>query len=185
MLREVPINRDSRILDVGCGNGEFLERLSRAGFRNLLGADPFISADRETPSGVRILKNHSFEHVLDPLSTLRDARDRLAPDGRCLIRLPTTSSDAWDIYREHWVQIDAPRHFVVPSRDGFAQAARRAHMTVESVSVLSERTLQARPSARGPSSFFTRQQMTAWKKQAEGANRQSGSDQVGFVLKAE
>lgn len=38
-------SKDSRILDVGCGNGSFLHVLKEVGFKNLLGIDPYCEND--------------------------------------------------------------------------------------------------------------------------------------------
>jgi hypothetical protein len=56
MLAQLALERDARILDVGCGGGALLDRLARVGFNNLSGADPFIAADSETPRGVPLMK---------------------------------------------------------------------------------------------------------------------------------
>ena len=146
MLSQLALERDARILDVGCGAGGLLDRLARVGFTNLSGADPFIEADGETPLGVPIAKrymsevtgefdlimfNHSLEHVPDPVATLKAAHERLAVGGFCLVRLPTTSSEAWTVYGADWCLIDAPRHTVIPSRQGMALAAGRVGLRVE------------------------------------------------------
>lgn len=146
LLGKLALEPDARILDVGCGGGALLDRLAKIGFNNLSGADPFISDDGMTPRGVPLMKrylsevtgefdlimfNHSLEHVPDPVATLKAAYEKLAPGGICLARLPTTSSEAWNIYRAHWAQIDAPRHTVIPSRYGMAMAADMAGLRVE------------------------------------------------------
>ena len=131
---------------MGCGSGVLLDRLARAGFTELCGADPFLEADGTTPLGVPLMKrylgevpgefdlimfNHSLEHMPDPVETLKVARDKLADGGACLVRLPTTSSEAWPTYGADWIAIDAPRHIVVPSRPGMAAAAKTAGLSVE------------------------------------------------------
>ncbi len=103
MLNQLALDRDARIIDVGCGGGALLDRLATIGFSNLSGADPFIEADGKTPQGVPLMKrylgevtgefdlimfNHSLEHMPDPVATLRAAHDKLAPGGMCLVRLP-------------------------------------------------------------------------------------------------
>jgi len=119
------MDRDSRILDVGCGSGELLYDLSLAGYRNLLGVDPFIAADRRYANGVAVLRctihelsgefdlvmfHHSLEHVADQHEAMASVARLLKPGGACLVRIPICSSEAWERYRENWVQLDAPRH---------------------------------------------------------------------------
>jgi 2-polyprenyl-3-methyl-5-hydroxy-6-metoxy-1,4-benzoquinol methylase len=56
MLAQLAVERDARILDVGCGGGALLDRIPRVGFNTMSGADPFIAADGE--SRRRGLRNH-------------------------------------------------------------------------------------------------------------------------------
>ena len=207
MLAQLGTGRDARILDVGCGGGALLERLAHIGFTRLSGADPFIAADTGTARGIPLMKryldevpgefdlimfNHSLEHIPDPVATLRMASDRLAPGGICLARVPTTSSDAWDIYGSDWVQADAPRHMVIPSRRGMELAAEKAGLRVEKafddstlgqfmgseayrrdIAVTDPRILRT----------FGPRQIWEWEKRAVQLNRQRRGDQTGFVLR--
>lgn len=207
MLAQLSINRDARILDVGCGAGKLLDRLARAGFTNLSGADPFIEADGETPLGVTLMKrnisevtgefdlimfNHSLEHVPDPVATLRAAKEKLRPEGVCLIRIPTTSSDAWSTYQADWVQIDAPRHIVIPSREGMARAAESVGLRVDETidDSFAFQFLGSEKYRRDVPLFDPRGQrlfgpLTIWKweKKAALLNSQGRGDQAGFVLR--
>jgi SAM-dependent methyltransferase len=148
VLAQTDLRPEQRILDVGCGAGRLLDRFARAGFRNVMGVDPFIAGDTQTASGVPVRKaqlrdvagtfdvimfNHSLEHVPDPVSVLKDAVQRLDPAGAILVRVPTPSSDAWKIYRANWVQLDAPRHIVLPSREGASIMAHQAGLGVDAV----------------------------------------------------
>ncbi len=208
MLAQLALQRNARILDVGCGGGALLDRLARVGFNNLSGADPFIAVDGETPLGVPLMKrylsevpgefdlimfNHSLEHVPDPVATLKAAYEKLAAGGICLVRLPTTSSEAWTIYKADWVQIDAPRHTVIPSREGMALAADTAGLRVEKT--FDDSTLgqfmgseaYRRDVALTDPRFlrmFGPKRIWKWEKRAERLNREGRGDQTGFVLRA-
>jgi SAM-dependent methyltransferase len=206
------LGRDARILDVGCGSGALLDRLYRAGFPNVSGADPFLARDCTTPEGVPLLKshlhavtgnfdlimfNHSLEHVPDPVATLKDAREKLSDDGICLVRLPTTSSEAWTTYGPDWFQIDAPRHIVVPSRQGMALAADAVGLRVDGISddssvaqfIGSEAYRRDIPlteltSLRSLLKLFGAKQIWSWDRRAARLNRLGRGDQTGFVLRA-
>ena len=206
------LGRDARILDVGCGSGALLDRLSRAGFTNVSGVDPFLASDCTTPEGVPLLKshlhavtgsfdlimfNHSLEHVPDPVATLKDAREKLSDSGICLVRLPTTSSEAWTTYGPDWFQIDAPRHIVIPSRQGMALAADAVGLRVDYASddssvaqfVGSEAYRRDIPltelkSIRSLLRLFGARRIWVWDRRAARLNRQGRGDQTGFVLRA-
>ncbi|WP_244168584.1 class I SAM-dependent methyltransferase [Mycobacterium malmoense] len=208
MLGQLGLERGARILDVGCGGGALLDRMASVGFDNLYGVDPFIAADTETPRGVPLMKrylsemtgefdlimfNHSLEHVPDPVATLRAAYEKLAPKGACLVRLPTPSSEAWEIYKENWVGIDPPRHIVIPSRRGMALAADRVGLRVEKTfddsagfQFMASEAYRRDVALTDPKirQTFRWKQLWDWEKRAERLNRQGRGDQAGFVLRA-
>jgi SAM-dependent methyltransferase len=207
-IGQLGIERDARILDVGCGAGHLLDRLYKAGFANVSGVDPFIAEDSSTRMGVPLLKrylgeltgefdliifSHSLEHVPHPVEMLKTARSKLSRRGYCLVRVPTTSSEAWATYKEDWVQIDAPRHLVIPSRPGLAMAAGAAGLQVEKTIddsdafqfMGSERYRQDIPlvDPKGDT-LFGRKQIADWERRAAQLNREGRGDQASFVLSA-
>ncbi len=137
-LRHTNVTLDSKILDVGCGAGHLLYSMKEAGFKNLLGIDPFNVEDIQYENGLTIVKNsihelpssnesntedgwdlimfnHSYEHTYDQFEVLEKTHDLLKPGGICMLRIPTVTSWAWRHYAENWVQLDAPRHFFLHS----------------------------------------------------------------------
>ena len=212
-LGKINLTLESRILDIGCGSGALLYSLKNIGFINLLGADPFIKAGFTYPNGLTIQKksitdidgewdlimfHHSFEHVADPLETLRSAAKLLAGGGVCLLRIPTVSSYAWEHYRTNWIQLDAPRHFYLHSLNSIQLLAEKTGLKLEHVvydsTVLqfygSEQYLKDIPYISGESfainprqSIFTAAQIRAFKKKAKELNRQNRGDQAVFYLR--
>lgn len=125
------VSKSSKILDIGCGNGwSFLYPLAEIGFNKLQGCDPYLKTSLSYDNGLQINNSnvyevkgawdiityhHSFEHIHDPIENLRKVFELLAPNGVCIIRIPTVSSFAWEHYQTNWVQLDAPRHFFLHS----------------------------------------------------------------------
>lgn len=206
------IQQHSRMLDVGCGQGRLLRQLAGWGFTSLTGADPFISDDLSYPDGVRVLRrslnevtgefdcimlHHSFEHMDQPRAVLAEVRRLLAPGGRALIRIPLCSSAAFREYRSNWVQLDAPRHFFLHSRQSLELLACAAGFVVERVlydstafqfwgseqyrrglPLWASESYAVNPKASG----FTRQQIAAFEARAKVLNAQEDGDQACFVL---
>lgn len=211
-LAGVPL--DARILDVGCGRGQLLVTMAEEGFIDLTGVDPFIESDIEHPEGIRILRSelgrvrgawdlimlhHSLEHVPDPLGTLRDARERLRPRGRVLVRLPVADCAAWREYGMDWVQLDPPRHLHVPSLRGMGVLADGAGLRIVRVEHDSDelqfwgseqyrRDIPLHDArswlvdrARSP---FRAADMRAFRRRARALNRKGEGDQACFLLEA-
>lgn len=202
-LLNLGLNHDSRILDVGCGSGWRLFALREAGFVNTLGIDPFIGSDIAYANGLKIMKrtihdgegrwdvvmyHHSLEHIPDQAAALRATAALLAPGGTCLIRVPVVSSYAWEFYREHWYQIDAPRHFYLHSLSSMGLLAEQSGLAVHAVvydsTVDQFRTSEMyRMGARSlEEAGFSRAQTRAWKRRAVELNREGRGDQAVFFL---
>jgi SAM-dependent methyltransferase len=211
-LRRLRPNSSTRFLDVGCGNGRLIRQLFDAGFRQVLGVDPYLANAVAERDGFRILKapltavegkwdvvmfHHSFEHVPDPYETLQQAADRLAETGTCVVRIPTVSSYAWRHYGTNWYALDAPRHLVLFSRDGLALLAERAGLYIETVvddsaasqfwcSELCARGIpypSSRPHSFAPRSAFSAKQIRSFEAQARELNQRGEGDQAVFYLK--
>jgi SAM-dependent methyltransferase len=139
LLGELGIARSDAILDVGCGKGARVARLRQFGFAAEgidahLDGDVFLDgariARRATLDDVAgsyrlVMFHHSFEHLPDQHAAMAAARRLVAADGFALMRVPTCSSAAFDIYGTDWVQLDAPRHLYLHSRESFTRLAKQ------------------------------------------------------------
>jgi 2-polyprenyl-3-methyl-5-hydroxy-6-metoxy-1,4-benzoquinol methylase len=204
------------ILDVGCGGGMLLHQLRELGALRLLGIDPFIEKDIEYRNGLKILKknlqslkadplrrfdlvmfNHSFEHMPDPEAVLKTSAAVLTDTGTVMIRVPTVDSYAWEHYREHWVQLDAPRHLFLFSARALSILAARAGLKVRDVVYDSdefqfcgsEQYMRDIPLSSALSyknsptkAPFTRSQMDGFRKRAHELNREKRGDMAAFYL---
>lgn len=198
------LTKDSRILDVGCGDGWRLYALRELGFQHVQGIDPFVQADVTYDNGVVVRKksvhevlgtwdvimyHHSFEHLVSPEEDLRQVGTLLSARGCCLIRIPTVSSQAWERYREYWYQIDAPRHLYLHSLESMHVLAEKAGFLVQDVVFdstaaqfeASERYLRGVPpeSTQRP---FSSKMVREWKRQAAQLNKAKRGDQAAFYL---
>ncbi|MDR0911697.1 MAG: class I SAM-dependent methyltransferase [Methanobrevibacter sp.] len=99
---------NSNILDVGCGNGRFLEILESIGFNNLYGIDMFISKDLPNHKNITLIEsvldqfisnvkfdliflNDSFEHMDNQLENFIQLKNLLNYNGAIIMKLPIKS----------------------------------------------------------------------------------------------
>lgn len=203
---------DARVLEAGSGAGHLLLELRDAGFTDLTGVDPFLPAEHTEP-GLRLLRqtlrqtegtfdavmlHHTFEHLPDPAETFRAIHERLRPGGQALIRLPVADSLAFRTYAADWVQLDAPRHLFLHTRESLAQLAADADLAVEHIVCdasafqfwgseqyrldipLSAPTSHAVDPGASP---FSPGQIRAWERQTEALNHSGDGDQACVYLR--
>lgn len=136
--------KEEKILDVGCGNGSLIYLLNQNGYLNTVGIDLYC---KETPYPVNfyqsslydihdkekydvIMFNHSFEHMENPKEILDKVAKLLSDKGRCIIRVPVGSCEAWKRYSVHWYQIDAPRHYFLYSPKALSYLCKKAGLEI-------------------------------------------------------
>ena len=149
-VRRAGMDRDARILDVGCSTGKLVVRMKHAGFRECVGLNPYIPqtiryANRavvykqELVEHTRIrhggfelvMAHHVLEHMPSQHEMLQALASLVAPGGCLLIRIPVAGSYAWRHYREHWFRLDAPRHLYIHTVRSLNMAAARAGMRLD------------------------------------------------------
>jgi hypothetical protein len=112
---------DVRLLDVGCGDGAFLETAARAGW-DALGVEPlaahkgkhtiFRSVDEAATLAPYdcITLWHVLEHVPSPSESLAQLRSMLSRDGVLLLAVPDFGGLQARVFGRHWLHLDVPRH---------------------------------------------------------------------------
>jgi SAM-dependent methyltransferase len=119
---------EGRLLDFGCGAGQFLARMKSlgwtaaglelspdaiaecraAGLEVRLGTFPDASIPDAAFDVVTFWE--SLEHVPNPRETVAEARRILTPGGRVVLSLPLCDSLAFERLGADWYSLDLPRH---------------------------------------------------------------------------
>lgn len=117
------------VLDLGCGNGAFLDRLRTLGAGSVQGIDFSEQAvqaaarrgvpvfhgvlrDFERPPATYdvIFMNNYLEHTSDPMSDLKKCRGFLKPGGRLVGEVPNFDSLDRRLFGRYWGGNHVPRH---------------------------------------------------------------------------
>ena len=134
-----------KLLDVGCGTGDFLDIARRAGFqvtgvefagpaaeyaRDQRGLDVRLGTLREAnlPEATydAVTLWHVLEHVPDPVTTLQDVLRMLVPVGVLVVQVPNFGSLQAQIFKSRWYGLDVPRHLHHFTPASLAEAMQRA-----------------------------------------------------------
>lgn len=125
LFRHLPIPPGGRLLDVGCGNGQFVLHARDAGWEaegidvdeQAVAVGEHLRAGRiedepaETYDAITL--SHVIEHVPDPVSTLRAVRRALKPGGRVWLATPNLQSPGHRALGRRWLHLDPPRHLAL------------------------------------------------------------------------
>jgi SAM-dependent methyltransferase len=130
------------VLDIGCGNGNFLKQMQMYGNFQLHGTElPGPAAERakkhrnisvftgEIDENIRkvgfdlITLFHVFEHLDKPLEILREISIMLKSGGYLVVSMPEPESTQVKLFGRHWFHIDPPRHLCLINRKNFINKA--------------------------------------------------------------
>lgn len=138
------LKKGARILDVGCGSGQFIARANAAGWKGYgVDFDPkAVKAARQKGLRVQlgdidvaekfgigfdmITFSHVIEHVPDIPSTLEKTRRLLAPAGALHLEYPNPKAPGFSTYGRFWRGLEAPRHLCLPSKCAMDDLLRKA-----------------------------------------------------------
>ncbi len=137
------------LLDIGCGDGAFLGKMARRGWRvagvdfdpqavaharEVHGLDVAVGTAQSVLASGRkygmVTASHVIEHVPDPVEFLRQSRQLLERGGRIVLRTPNSESFGHRRYGQAWRGLEPPRHLQLFSRASLSACADRAGLKV-------------------------------------------------------
>ena len=143
------IYKNDKILDFGCGNGDFLFFASKSypnctfyGYeianKNqkieynkgkliiIKGSIKFLM--NEIPKMKIITMNHTIEHLVDPEKVIKKLKNKVRTDGIIDGQTPVTDSFEKKLFKKYWSGFHSPRHTVIFSKDGLKNLSLRVGM---------------------------------------------------------
>lgn len=145
-----PWTPGGRALDLGCGNGLFLNCLRRHGWdvvgvdsspaaaeaaRAAFGIDVRVGTVEEVPleeGGFDFVHmSHAIEHLDRPVETLRRVSRLLRPGGKLYIETPNIGSLAYGWAGQFWFPLDPPRHLWLFSAATLRRALGQCGFSIE------------------------------------------------------
>jgi 2-polyprenyl-3-methyl-5-hydroxy-6-metoxy-1,4-benzoquinol methylase len=144
------ITDQTKVLDVGCGNGGFLARLKKITNCKIFGLDisenavkaarklynidifcgTIFDAPYQNESFDIITAHHYIEHVNDPLSVLKKMYTLLKPNGQLILKTPNIDSFNARIFKDKWYPLDCPRHLFLFSPQTLAKMLKKTGFTI-------------------------------------------------------
>jgi SAM-dependent methyltransferase len=128
-LERAGLARSHAILDVGCGNGIFVDYLRERGYADATGFDPYVERFAALPAGRRydcVVANDVVEHVDDPRARVREWTGLVAPGG--LLYIGTADAEPVDMadLEPHVMRLHQPFHRVTITEPTLHALARES-----------------------------------------------------------
>ena len=144
VVRFLRAKPEGRLLDVGCGSGDWLALMRGLGWQGV-GVDFDENAvkvararglevtcgaleQQNYPDGSfdALTLSHVIEHVPDPVQTLAECLRILKPGGTLVVLTPNASSFSHRRFKQDWRGLEPPRHLHIFSNQSLAALLARA-----------------------------------------------------------
>jgi len=125
LVRGIKIVPHQKLLDIGCGSGQFLYEMKQFGF-DVQGIEPSYFNKKAAkilnikPDLIKakypdnffdvITMNHVLQHVNNPSQILTEIHRILKKKGILIIGISNYRSLAYALFKKNWLQLDIPRH---------------------------------------------------------------------------
>jgi 2-polyprenyl-3-methyl-5-hydroxy-6-metoxy-1,4-benzoquinol methylase len=138
-------SKAGRLLDIGCGNGTFLDRMRSLGWdvrgievdhkaariaEKVFNIPVFVGtleeAHHPAASLDAITMNHVIEHVHDPIALLQECYRILRPQADLIVVTPNVKSLGHARFGQHWRGLEPPRHLHLFSQATLQSSAHKA-----------------------------------------------------------
>ena len=136
------IKQNSKVLDYGCGSGDFVKYLRNKAV-NAYGYDPYIKFNGDGFVNYLTYKEnwkkqkydiiflwHVLEHTHEPLDLIEDLKKHLNKNGQIFIAIPNFKSYDSKYYGKYWAGYDLPRHLWHFSRKSIYQIAKKTNLII-------------------------------------------------------
>ena len=123
------LKKDSKILEIGFGNGQLLLALKEKEYENLYGCDftdrvfsvlkdkgvklAISNIEESFPFNETfdlVIMNNVIEHFLDPIKVLENCKSHLSKNGKIILITPNSNALEFLIFKKYWAGFHAPRH---------------------------------------------------------------------------
>ncbi|MEY4384283.1 MAG: hypothetical protein RI995_1825 [Bacteroidota bacterium] len=122
-----PYQKSKELLDIGCGNGHFLQACKQAGWKvSGMELDLKTAEQARKNTGAKIVNHleeikadetfqiislwHVLEHVYELDQYFEFFKSHLKQDGKLLLALPNPKSHDAEKFKAYWAAYDVPRH---------------------------------------------------------------------------
>lgn len=147
------IDKDTQLLDIGCGSGKFLARIKEDTGCKAEGVDISGQAAASAKANYDInvfqgniteahFADNSFdiitswwylEHVTNPSEVLQAMYRLLKDDGNCIVAVPNIDSFSGRVFKQKWYHLDCPRHLYLYSPKTITVLLNKAGFFVEKI----------------------------------------------------